>query len=400
MTFYATRFILALWEEAGLDLLLLAFFCLGFSILRTCRWPSGNLKKMSMAVHENSSKQWGRRWDTFVILFYSDSVHLQRPTQPEDQLQRAQELLNAGKGDKALLVLTASPSSPLPGSVLVALFEALWQKSKSAIQARNLLVLAQHTASNPAMVREVHNLALSMTMTPAICEALLKAYCISGDTSPEAVDSLLKSMPSDATILAALGLCAQSQSVRLAERLASYSKQKKGVTLPVLASLLKVYSQAKLWEKACGIYKELKNADVVVDTATYGALIKAAVEAGRHQLAEELFQESKNPDAMNVMSMIRAAGRSGDVQKALDLLRQLELGERQLDTTSYNCALEACVAGGDRRRAEALLQQMVDVGRVDVVSYNTYIKLLHSWPEEVHKTLQELCRKLRKNASN
>ena len=109
-----------------------------------------------------------------------------------------------------------------------------------------------------------------MTMTPAICEALLKAYCISGDTSPEvglnlwwkygwwlmidgcsvvrggglrslvglvdgvldrvvwcqAVDSLLKSMPSDATILAALGLCAQSQSVRLAERLASYSKQK------------------------------------------------------------------------------------------------------------------------------------------------------------------------------
>lgn len=58
----------------------------------------GNLKKMSMAVHENSIKQWGRRWDTFVILFYSDCVHLQRPTQPEDQLQRAQELLNAGKG--------------------------------------------------------------------------------------------------------------------------------------------------------------------------------------------------------------------------------------------------------------------------------------------------------------
>lgn len=31
-----------------------------------------------------------------------------------------------------------------------------------------------------------------------------------------------------------------------------------------------------------------------------------------------------------MMSMIRAAGRSGDVQKALDLLRQLELGERYL----------------------------------------------------------------------
>ena len=73
------------------------------------------------------------------------------------------------------------------------------------------------------------------------------------------------------------------------------------MTLPVLASLLKVYSQAKLWDKACGIYKELKNAgarfqglvfvdpfwiavlstfvsDVLVDTATYGALIKAGEE--------------------------------------------------------------------------------------------------------------------------
>lgn len=113
-------------------------------------------------------------------------------------------------------------------------------------------------------------------------------------------------MPSDATILAALGLCAQSQSVRLAERLASYSKQKqlcgkefgtfghldmvilnhfdmmcsfpiarKGVTLPVLASLLKVYTQAKLWEKACGVYKELKNAGAGFEGLVFGGLILA-----------------------------------------------------------------------------------------------------------------------------
>ena len=33
-------------------------------------------------------------------------------------------------------------------------------------------------------------------------------------------------------------------------------------------------------------------------------------------------------EAMNVMSMIRAAGRAGDVPKALELLHQLELGEK------------------------------------------------------------------------
>lgn len=95
---------------------------------------------------------------------------------------------------------------------------------------------------------------------------------------------------------------------------------------------------------------------------------------------------------MNVMSMIRAAGRAGDVPKALELLRQLELSERQIDTTTYNCALEACVAGGDRRSADTLLQQMVKVGHVDVVSYNTYIKLLLQGHlhKEVHKTLQDM----------
>ena len=76
-------------------------------------------------------------------------------------------------------------------------------------------------------------------------------------------------------------------------------------------------------------------------------------------------------------------------------VKALQLLPRQIDTTTYNCALEApcfffprtgefwvqfqsmeissqaCVAGGDRRSADTLLQQMVKVGHVDVVSYNT-----------------------------
>lgn len=326
-----------------------------------------------------------------------------RSLSPENHLHRAEELLNDGKGDEALWALTGSSSSPLPGSILVALFEALQQRGNAqhllrlpqgAINARNGLALAQHaTSSNYGAVREVHHVAQATVMTTAIGEALLKAYASCREaTAPEVLESLLELKPSEAALLMALGLCAQSQSVRLAERLAIYAKQKKGVTLPVAASLLKVYSQAKLWDKACSVHQELKNAGVIPDTATYGALIKAAVEAGRHQLAQDLFQESKNPDAMNVMSMIRAAGRAGDVPKALELLRQLELREKQIDTTTYNCALEACVAGGDHRSADTLLQQMVKVGHVDVVSYNTYMKLLLQGHlhEEVHKTLQDM----------
>lgn len=379
---YATKLAVALWEEVGIEVVLLTCFCLGFSILRSQRKPIG-CKKIS--VSENAKRQGSR------------------PLSPENRLHRAEELLNDGKGGEALSALTGSSSSPLPGSILVALFEALRQRGNTqhllrlpqgAITAWNGLALAQHaTSRNYGAVREVHHVAQATVMTTAIGETLLKAYASCGEaTAPEVLESLLELKPSEAALLMALGLCAQSQSVRMAERLAIYAKQKKGVTLPVSASLLKVYSQAKLWDKACSVHQELKNAGVIPDTATYGALIKAAVEAGRHQLAQDLFQESKNPDAINVMSMIRAAGRAGDVPKALELLRQLELSEKQIDTTTYNCALEACVAGGDRRSADTLLQQMVKVGHVDVVSYNTYIKLLLQGHlhKEVHKTLQDM----------
>ena len=43
---------------------------------------------------------------------------------------------------------------------------------------------------------------------------------------------------------------------------------------------------------------------------------------------------------MNVMSMIRAAGRAGDVPKALELLRQLELSERCLWPSEHKMKLK------------------------------------------------------------
>merc|ERR1719454_1060987 len=112
------------------------------------------------------------------------------------------------------------------------------------------------------------------------------------------------------------------------------------------------------------------------DTVIYGSLIKAAVESGRLKLARQLFRESGNPDLLNYMSLIRAAGRERDVQKALMLLEELEQSPMSVDNTAYNCVLEVCVACNDRVAAEGLLRRMEKAGRVDVISYNTYLKVL------------------------
>lgn len=80
--------------------------------------------------------------------------------------------------------------------------------------------------------------------------------------------------------------------------------------------------------------------------------------------------------AAHLSFLIRAAGRAGDAPEALRLLGDLE---RQLpgsaDTNAWNCALEACVAGGSHEAARQLLVRIVRCGRADVVSYNTYLKV-------------------------
>merc|ERR1719454_1146723 len=115
---------------------------------------------------------------------------------------------------------------------------------------------------------------------------------------------------------------------------------------------------------------------IQADTVVYGSLIKAAVESGRLDLARRLFRESGNPDLLNYMSLIRAAGREKDLPKALELLEELEAAPLLIDATAYNCVLEVCVASGNRAAATKLLKRMEAKGHVDVVSYNTYLKVL------------------------
>merc|ERR1719399_2783363 len=141
---------------------------------------------------------------------------------------------------------------------------------------------------------------------------------------------------------------------------------------------MKVYSQARFFHKACDLYDLLVQDGVKLDTVAYGCLIRAAVESGRLDLARKLFQESGNPDLINYMSLIRAAGRERNLAKALSLLEDLERSPIPIDTTAYNCVLDVCVACNDQQAAKDLFKRMRDGGHVDVISYNTYLKTLLS----------------------
>lgn len=188
----------------------------------------------------------------------------------------------------------------------------------------------------------------------------------------------------DGFLLAVISVCAESRFVQLAERCVACARTATGaaggLSLEMYSALMKVYSAGRLFQKTCDLYESMRSDGVTPDTVAYGSLIRAAVESGRLELARRLFDESGNPDCLNYMSMIRAAGREHDMPKALRLLEELEKLPHTLDPVAYNwaynCTLEVCASCSERAAAADLLKRMEAKNCVDVVSYNTFLKII------------------------
>lgn len=311
--------------------------------------------------------------------------------------QQVWAALDRGGVEEALRTLTATYSAgrSVSGMCLAAVASELSAKGAAALLRRlpapalpgslsAALLEAAVKAGDATLLQEVHeySLAAGISLPPAAHDALARGYAAAGDSrAMDALDAMVEmgTKPSEATLTAAVSLCAESRHVQMAEHAVACARQAHGrVSLVLYSALIKVYTHARLWAKICDLYGDMRRDGVKPDTVVFGSLIKAAVESGRHELARRLFQESGNPDLLNYMSLIRAAGRERDVPRALRLLDELERSPLAADATAYNCALEACASCGDRSSAEQLLRRMENAGNVDVVSYNTYLKLLLS----------------------
>lgn len=144
---------------------------------------------------------------------------------------------------------------------------------QGSLTTRSITVLAQGAAlaRDGAALLEVARVSRECVhLPPGCCEALLRGFASCGDTAGhrEASETLLANLrPSEAFLCGLLALCATSQAVRLAEQFASFGVARYGPSLPLFSSLLKVYSQAKLWDKACDLHADFEKAGIAPDTA-------------------------------------------------------------------------------------------------------------------------------------
>ena len=87
------------------------------------------------------------------------------------------------------------------------------------------------------------------------------------------------------------------------------------------------------------------------DAIMYGCLMPFSAQFGRAELSQELSCLAPQLDTQSYMSLIRAAGRDKDTDRAFQLLEKLAI---------YNCVLDACVCAGDFARAKALTTTMLE----------------------------------------
>merc|ERR1719476_945149 len=146
-----------------------------------------------------------------------------------------------------------------------------------------------------------------------------------------------------------LARCAESKFLRFAEEIARFVRGRDGMSIAVYSALMKVYAYCGMYDKACDLYGQIRSDGLEPDAMMYGCLMKFSVECGRTELSQELFDKASTLDIQNYMSLIRAAGRDRDVDRAFAVLGKLKESGVALDVAAHNCVLDVCVSSGDMR---------------------------------------------------
>merc|ERR1719476_189820 len=146
------------------------------------------------------------------------------------------------------------------------------------------------------------------------------------------------------------------------------------MTIAVYSALMKVYAYCSMFDKACDLYDQICADGLEPDAMMYGCLMKFSVECGRTKLSRELSERAPSLDIQNYMSLIRAAGRDRDVNRAFTVLERLRVSGVPLDIAAYNCVLDVCVSAGDMKRARQLVEVMRGVSALDIITFNTLLK--------------------------
>lgn len=378
-------------EVLGTEILIFLVSCFGILL-----WQGASKKRMfkkqgnSRNQNDKDSMSSGPKCEAQLML-KNKSI--------DESVQKVKALQDAGETIPSAWFASLCRAAIEQNSVEKLLLRVLPSGSKPMVTSEGLTAMVEEAAKlrSSDTLSALYNQAVEakVCITSESYEAFIHGFALLGHARASRIfqQMLAKGMePSEFAMLAILNVCADTKQICLAESIMEHCRERSGtLTLAMYAAMMKVYSNAKAFRKVCDLHAQMEKDSVTPDDTTYGQVIRSAAESGRLEMARRLFRESGNPDLLNYMSLIRAAGRERNVGKALSLLQHLEQ-QKSADTTAYNCVLDVCVECGDHKAAQALLERMKQNSVVDVISFNIILKsILHigSW-DDVENVLKDM----------
>mmetsp|Transcript_83248 Transcript_83248/g.147436 ORF Transcript_83248/g.147436 Transcript_83248/m.147436 type:complete len:1026 (+) Transcript_83248:124-3201(+) len=281
------------------------------------------------------------------------------PSLAVTQLVRAS--CEAGRGMEIFNIIQGEFSLP-PEATTLLLEDCL--KRTDLSQARQIEQLACKQAGASALSQGAY-------------DALLKTCVAHGDSyALELFERMQTSKVhiSERLCVALLSRCAETKFLRFAEEIVKFIRGRNEMTMAAYSALMKVYAYSGMYDKACDLYDQIIAQGMEPDNVMYGCLMKFAVECGRTDLSRDLFSKVPTFDIQHYMSLIRAAGRDKNIDRAFQVLQKLKESGVTADLAVYNCVLDVCVSAGDMSRARELIAEMRTISKLDMIAYNTFLK--------------------------
>ncbi|XP_078447655.1 uncharacterized protein LOC144716425 [Wolffia australiana] len=145
------------------------------------------------------------------------------------------------------------------------------------------------------------------------------------------------------------------------------SASRGALTLPwVVSSMIKAYADRGMVEEGVGLLRFAKDVGTEVDSRACNFMLKCVVERGKADLAWWLFSEMKNSGpspnlyTFNIMVSFFSRKASLDLEKAREILIEMETKGFSPSEVSYCSYLQGLCHGGESESAWAFLRDLVN----------------------------------------
>lgn len=159
------------------------------------------------------------------------------------------------------------------------------------------------------------------------------------------------------------------QAWQLAQNLWNDDSQKSLLNTVIYSTILKGFAMAKRPDRLMALYEEMRARDIACNTITYNTMLNAFAQCNAMHRVPKLLEDMKaatppvEPDIVTYSTMVKGFCASGDLDKGLQLLKEMELdGKFAPDEVMYNSLLDGCARQHRLDDALKLLDNMRDSG--------------------------------------